>query len=194
MATWGFEDCSLVQGWFYRNNHARNASSTMGTRSEVDSNDLVQDCTISVDNALEILQFCTETSRFWSRNIVRMLKILYGLVQDCSNSTANALGLLQSCTKPSISFVIQTTARWVRSPLTGDTNPSFWYQIYFAILLVNRNCSTPKNMQMVLFCSWFGLAWRDACCCGLVQMHWLLSIMRRTFALEVMKLWISLPE
>ena len=48
---------------------------------------LVQDCSNSSANALELLQSCS----------------LYfeGLVQDCSNSNANALELLQSCTKPS---------------------------------------------------------------------------------------------
>ena len=51
---------------------------------------LVQDCSISIVNALELLQFCTKPS------------IYHGLVQGCSISSANALEILQSCTKPSI--------------------------------------------------------------------------------------------
>ena len=50
---------------------------------------LVQDCSNSIANALELLQSCTKPS-------------IRGLVQDCSNSTANSLELLQSCAKPSI--------------------------------------------------------------------------------------------
>ena len=45
---------------------------------------LVQDCSNSIANALELLLSCTKP---------------FGLVQDCSNSIANALELLQSCTK-----------------------------------------------------------------------------------------------
>ena len=48
---------------------------------------LMQDCSISIANALEILQPCTKQS-------------IDSLVQDCSISIANALEILQSCTKP----------------------------------------------------------------------------------------------
>ena len=48
--------------------------------------DLVQDCSSSIANALELA--------LW-------LWYIDGLVQDCCNSIADALELLQSCTKPS---------------------------------------------------------------------------------------------
>ena len=54
-------------------------------------NGLVQNCSNSTANALELLQSGH----------------LNGLVQDCSNSTANILELLQSCIKLSICKCLQ---------------------------------------------------------------------------------------
>ena len=65
---------------------------------------LMQDCSNSTANALELLQSCTKPSIWgWTKMMV-ISDSLYidGLMQDCSNSTANTLELLQFCTKPSI--------------------------------------------------------------------------------------------
>ena len=50
---------------------------------------LMQDCSISIADAMEILQSCTKLS-------------IDGLMQDCSISIANAMEILQSCTKLSM--------------------------------------------------------------------------------------------
>ena len=57
---------------------------------------LVQDCSNSITNALELLQSCIKPPRLSS--LADMCEYL--LVQDCSNSIANALALLQSCNRP----------------------------------------------------------------------------------------------
>ena len=53
---------------------------------------LVQDCSNSIVDALELLHFANVPGR----------TLIDGLVQDCSNSIANTLELLQYCTKPAI--------------------------------------------------------------------------------------------
>ena len=60
------------------------------------SHGLVQDCSNSIANTLELLQSCTKP--------LYLFCLTDGLVQDCSNSIANALELLQSCTKPWCAF------------------------------------------------------------------------------------------
>ena len=61
---------------------------------------LVQDCSNSIANALELLQFCTEPSMLCYIFSWKQKDHVDGLVQDCSNSIADALELLQSCTEP----------------------------------------------------------------------------------------------
>ena len=61
---------------------------------------LVQDCSISIVNAMidGLVQDC-------SISIVNAM--IDGLVQDCSISIANAMEILQSCTKPSRWFYVE---------------------------------------------------------------------------------------
>ena len=82
------------------------------------SNGLMQDCSISIANALEIMQSCPKPSicifrlisvwcidrSFWIDTCDEFFQHkINGLVQDCSTciSIANALEILQSSTKPS---------------------------------------------------------------------------------------------
>ena len=61
---------------------------------------LVQDCSISIANALVILQSCAKPSMY---DAFQLPVILFAeKVQDCSISIANTLEILQSCTKPSM--------------------------------------------------------------------------------------------
>ena len=70
----------------------------------------MQDCSISIANALEILQSCTKPSICFNLNHANLMMMFSrferrgfdGLMQDCSNPIANAPELLQSYTKPSI--------------------------------------------------------------------------------------------
>ena len=58
---------------------------------------LVQDCSISIANALEILQSCTKLIDWFSLFEAELVAhISMSLVQDCSISTANTLEILQS--------------------------------------------------------------------------------------------------
>ena len=60
---------------------------------------LVQDCRISIANALKIPQSSTNPLIYW-------LVYINGLVQDCSDSLANTLELPHSSTKPSASALL----------------------------------------------------------------------------------------
>ena len=73
------------------------------TRPHIDG--LVQDCSNSIADALELLQSCTKPSLCCYHPPALSISahsLVDGLMQDCSNSIADALELLQSCTKPSI--------------------------------------------------------------------------------------------
>ena len=78
---------------------------------------LVQDCSISMADALEMLQSCTNCYVVFKQELIApnsydfcldQQDYVDGLVQDCSNSSALAVELLQSCTKPSIWYLAYT--------------------------------------------------------------------------------------
>ena len=95
---------------------------------------LVQDCSNSIANAMELLQLCTkpliyinfvyfliwdytpEKCHYFLPNW-RHLRHFNGLVQDCSNSIANAMELLQSCAKPPLCINIVYSLIWDYTPL-----------------------------------------------------------------------------
>ena len=52
-------------------------------------NGFVQDCGISIANALEIPQSCTKPLMYCEE-----MRKINGLVQDCSNSIAKTLGVI----------------------------------------------------------------------------------------------------
>ena len=71
-------------------------------------NGLVQECSNSIANAMELLQSGTKPSIYYIQfyfhllNLLTRSPMLMVHVQDYSNSIANAMELQQSCTKPSI--------------------------------------------------------------------------------------------
>ena len=91
--------------------------------------DLAQDCSISIANALEILQSCTKPS-------------IDGLAQDCSISIANALEILQSCTKPSqyiLPYSLVTSPLSTRGKLINNS------LAYDTAILQNHTLYAPTN-------------------------------------------------
>ena len=86
-----------------------------------DIDGLVQDCSIPIALAMEVLQSCTKSSIWCFMALMApMLKVLWsyidGLVQDGSNSNALAMDLPQSRTKLMISYVLKRPwGQWVIS-------------------------------------------------------------------------------
>ena len=69
---------------------------------------LVQNCSNSITNTLDLMKSCPNSSvqdccNFIAKTLELLLSCTCGLVQDCSNSIVNAVELPQSCTKPLIS-------------------------------------------------------------------------------------------
>ena len=103
---------------------------------------LVQDCSNSIANALELLQSCTKPWRLSS--LTDMYENL--LVQDCSNSIANTLELLQPCTKPLRLSSIANMCEDVLQLLQGvyACLPNNWQAVAFSA--VNTVHSIKSNL------------------------------------------------
>ena len=107
---------------------------------------LMQDCSNSIANALELLQFCTKPS-------------IHGLVQDCNNSIANTVELLKSCTNPSIwSTYLWVCSLAISSP--GLPDESVFQQtslLLHHITLQNWLTFAPGSILLTIFPSQFKL-------------------------------------
>ena len=100
-------------------------------------NGLVQDCSISIANVLELLQSCTKQSD--------------GLVQDCSNSIAKALQLPQSCTKLPIYLVCNTIQKAELIITMRSMSQKYFHH--------NRNPMANLHLFIghiaTIFCTWY---------------------------------------
>ena len=105
---------------------------------------LMQDCSMSIANALEILQQIDGLMQDCSTSIADALDILQhidNLMQDCNISIANALEILKSCTKPSIYWLY--------------TLHSFLHIVHFLYCYFFIICVTRQFLFQYIFGSFF---------------------------------------